>query len=250
MTADYDALAPVYEWLIPDDLVEPGGAAAAFAQVLDALPPGARVLDCAAGVGQLAVGLALRGSDVVATDLSPAMVERTRELARQRGIELHAAVCAWDTLGHLGRGPFDAVFCVGNSLAHTEGRRARRSALSAMRSQLRSGGLLIVTSRNWELVRARGSGLQMPDRLVVRGGVSGIVVYSWTIPDDWGLGHYVDVGVALLHDEAVTAHAQRLSYWPFTVKQLREDMEGCGFVQATSSYRREVERYLVTATAT
>lgn len=40
-------------------------------------PADGRVLDCAAGTGQLAVGLAARGLTVVASNASPVMVERT-----------------------------------------------------------------------------------------------------------------------------------------------------------------------------
>ena len=77
----YEGLAAVYEFLVPDELLEPAGAAAAFAALLDGLPAGARVLDCAAGTGELAVGLALRGFDVTASDASPAMIARARALA-------------------------------------------------------------------------------------------------------------------------------------------------------------------------
>lgn len=78
-------LAGVYEWLVPEPLLTPEGSAAAFADVVGTLPASARVLDCAAGIGQLAVGLALRGFEVVASDASRAMVERARELAARHG---------------------------------------------------------------------------------------------------------------------------------------------------------------------
>ena len=135
----YDDLAAVYEWLVPDGMATPEGAAAAFA---DALPPSGRVLDCAAGTGLLAVGLALRGYEVVATDASPGMVER----AGEHGVDVTAEVRRWDELGGLGE--FDAVLCVGNSLTHAEDRRA---ALAGMRRVAAGGALLAVTSRNWEL---------------------------------------------------------------------------------------------------
>jgi SAM-dependent methyltransferase len=89
----YDALASVYEWLVPDELLEPEGAIAAFAPVVAELPAGGRVLDCAAGTGQLAVGLALRGFDVTATDASGGMVARARALAAARGAELGIERC-------------------------------------------------------------------------------------------------------------------------------------------------------------
>jgi SAM-dependent methyltransferase len=249
VAAEYEALAEVYEWLLPDSLLEPEGAAAAFDHVLAAVPPGGRVLDCAAGTGQLAVGLALRGHEVVATDISAGMVQRTRALARQHGVDVRAEVSGWDDLGHLGLEPFDAVFCVGNSLTHAENVAGRRAALASMRSQLRAEGMLAVTSRNWELVRASGSGLQLPSELVVRDGVPGIVVQSWTIPERWELPHALDIAVILLHDDSIAAHRGRLTFWPFTHEELREDLEACGLTPKDSTYTPSVERYLVTATA-
>src|SRR5215211_3060598 len=119
----YDTLAAVYEFLVPEELLEPEGAAGAFADVLAGLAPGARVLDCAAGTGQLAVGLALRGFDVTATDASAAMVERTRALAAARGVALRTEVRAWkEWAGAAPEQPFDAILCVGNSLPHAGAR--------------------------------------------------------------------------------------------------------------------------------
>ena len=50
---------------------------AASGDLVKSLPPNSRVLDCACGTGQLAVGLASLGLDVVATDASLGMVRGT-----------------------------------------------------------------------------------------------------------------------------------------------------------------------------
>src|SRR5215218_11328404 len=165
----YDELADVYDWLVPDALLTPEGSVEAFAMVTGELRPGARVLDCAAGTGQLAVGLALRGFEVTATDASAAMVARTEGLATRRGATLRAAVCRSDEL-RAGERAFDAVFCVGNSLTHAGPRPARRASLAAMASALAPGGLLVLTSRNWERLRSAQPRLEAADGLVERGG--------------------------------------------------------------------------------
>jgi 2-polyprenyl-3-methyl-5-hydroxy-6-metoxy-1,4-benzoquinol methylase len=109
------------------------------------VPAGARVLDCACGIGLLAIGLAQAGYRAEASDISPAMVARTRALASQRGVDLDARVSAWVDLEP---GPrYDAVFCVGNSLGHV---RDRMPSLRAIVATLNPGGQLLVTSRNWE----------------------------------------------------------------------------------------------------
>ncbi|HET9772331.1 MAG TPA: class I SAM-dependent methyltransferase [Acidimicrobiia bacterium] len=245
----YDTLAGAYDWLVPDALLTPEGSAATFAPWLETLPPGSRVLDCAAGTGQLAVGLALAGFDVVATDASPAMIARTKALAAGHGTPLRAETCAWDELGDHDWGPpFAAVLCVGNSLTHAPGRPARRAALAAMASVLTGGGLLVVTSRNWELVRERAGGVEVADRLVERGGRRALVVHAWTIGDGWGDAHGLDVAVAVLGDDgSVETHREGLRFWPFRHEDLDEDLRAAGFDPAATTYTADAERYLVTA---
>jgi SAM-dependent methyltransferase len=241
----YGTLADVYDFLVVEQLTTPEGSAAAFDGLVE-LAPGSRVLDCAAGTGTLAVGLALRGFDVVATDASEAMIVRTRALAARHAVGLEARVCAWEDLS--GPPAFDAVFCVGNSIPHAEGQAGRRRAFAAMAGVLRPGGLLVVTSRNWELERAQGSRVKVSEELVERDGVRALVVQSWTIVDDWDDMHVMEVVVALIGDDgAVSAHGERLRCWPFRHETLDEDLRAAGLEPASSTYDPELGRYLVTA---
>lgn len=245
MAEQYGTLAEVYDYLVIEELLTPEGSAAAFDGLVE-LAPGARVLDCAAGTGTLAVGLALRGFDVVATDASEAMIARTRELAARHAVNLDAHVCAWEDL----KGPpsFDAVFCIGNSIPHAEGQAARRRAFVAMASVLRPGGRFVVTSRNWELERAQGSRVKVSEELVERDAGRALVVQSWTIPDDWDEMHTMEVVVALIGDDgAVRAHGERLRCWPFRHETLEGDLRAAGLAPETSTYDPEAGRYLVTA---
>ena len=243
----YDAIAGVYDFLVPDALLTPEGSAAAFAEHVE---PGARVLDCACGTGTLAVGLALRGCDVVATDASAAMVARAERLAERRGAAVDASVCAWDDLPTRGwDARFDVVLCVGNSLPHAAGREGRRAALRAMAQTLRPGGLLVVTSRTWEQVREAGSRLQVAEQLVVRDGRRGLPIYAWAIPERWDQPHFFDVAVALVGDDGrVQTHGERFAFWPFTEQELAGDLRDAGLEPASAAAPADkAGRYLVTA---
>jgi SAM-dependent methyltransferase len=245
---DYDTLVDVYDWLVPDEMLTPQGSAAAFLPYLEDLAPAARILDCACGTGHVAVGLALAGRDVVATDASHGMVARTRALAERHGVAIDARECRWEDLPQQGLAPFDAVFCVGNSLAHAPGRAARRTALHAMAGALAPGGVLVLTSRNFELMRATDPGLQVFDRVIERDGRRGVVIYSWWLAEDWDDEHGFDVAVALLGAEGdVRTVGERLRFWPFSHEMLREDLRDAGLEPQTSTYEPDVDRYLVTA---
>jgi SAM-dependent methyltransferase len=232
----YDTLAAAYDWLVPEALLTPEGSAAAFAMVTDELPARARVLDCACGTGTLAVGLALRGFEVSASDASAAMVARTRELAAARGVHVEAAERSWEALED---GPFDAVLCVGNSLTHAAGRDGRRAALAAMRRVLRDGGLVAITSRTWERP------LQDGEDVVERGGRRARVRRAWHPPEREGGPHVLEVSVTV-DDET---WSERLDYWPFSHEELDADLRAAGLEPASSTWDPEVDRYLVTSRA-
>jgi len=246
---EYDALASVYEFLVPEALLDPAGSFAAFREWVDDLGPGAEVLDCACGPGHLAVGLAQAAFAVTATDASSAMTSRTAALADAHRVRLTAATVTWDELPLQGwGGRFAAVFCVGNSITHAEGAAVRRRALHNMSVLLQPGGRLLVTSRNWELVRSRGSHLHIADRLVSRGGRRGLVIHQWDVAEGWAERHRLHVAVALLDagDEVATV-AEELDFWPFRHDELLDDLASAGLRVRTTTYGSDVDRYAVVA---
>ncbi|SOC57686.1 Methyltransferase domain-containing protein [Ornithinimicrobium cerasi] len=246
----YDVLAEVYEWLISDEKLTPAEFAAAFDDVIRLLPSNARVLDCSCGTGQLAVGLAGLGMRVVATDASAAMVRRAGELAEELGASLRKVRAAWHQLtDHFDDASFDMVFCVGNSLHHAEGAKGRMAALESMSRLLRPGGRLVLTSRTWELVRARGSRLDVRDELVRRNGRDALVIYRWEIAPHWEQEHHIEIAVAQVDaDGTVLVRSELLSCWPYRYDELSSQLHSVGLRVETSTFDPEAEGYMVVAT--
>lgn len=249
--AGYAALPDVYEWLMPDTKVSPQGSVAVFGDVVQSLPSHARVLDCSCGTGQLAVGLAELGLDVVASDASSGMVRRTRELAEEHQVSMRTLHAPWkELLRHLDPGTFDLVMCVGNSLTHAEGASGRHTALGAMAELLRPSGRLVLTSRTWELVRARGSRLDVRDHVIRRRGRDGVVIYHWQIEDRWEDEHHLEIAVAQLEAEGVvTTCSERLSFWPYPYQDLVAELQRVGLAVTASNFNPEAEEYRVVAAA-
>jgi SAM-dependent methyltransferase len=247
----YGTLAGVYEYLIPEEVLTPAGSVAEYAPMANAFAPGARVLDCSAGIGLLAIGLAQRGLDVVATDASEAMIERARELTEQYGVEVEARVCPWEELGAQGWDErFDVVFCTGNALSHANGREARRAALAQMAGVLRRGGLLVIDARNWERLRALGTRVEVDDRVRQRGSERALTIHSWRVGDDDDGREplYMDAVIALIDEHgAVTTRRDTLRFCTFTHEQLEDDLRAQGFEPRSNTWDEQVGFYTVTA---
>src|SRR5947209_15264142 len=111
---------------------DPAGGATAFAAWTKDLPAGAPVLDCACGPGHLAVGLALAGHAVTATDASPAMVTRTRALATAAAVALDAEAMTWDELAsRVGPTTFWQLCCTRRRMRLPIGRGSKTRAVRA-----------------------------------------------------------------------------------------------------------------------
>lgn len=248
--AGYEALCEVYEWLLGEDKATPAEAVAVYySDVVGSLPTRARVLDCACGTGQLAVGLAGLGLDVVAADASDGMVRRTAQLASEHGASLRALRASWDELSHhLEDSTFDLVFCVGNSLGHAEGATGRLAALDAMARLLEPGGRLVLTSRNWELVRSAGSRVDVRDRLIRRNDRDAVVSYHWQIAQRWEQEHFLEIVVAQIEPNGgVRACSERLSIWPYRYEDLVAQLRTVGLTPQSTTYDPRGDGYLVVA---
>jgi glycine/sarcosine N-methyltransferase len=177
----YDGLAADYHLVYGDRWDD---AVAHQGEVLDRLirelhGGAADVLDCSCGIGTQAIGLALRGHRVHGTDISERSLERARVEAARLGAEVSFAVADFRDLAAV-TGTFDVVISCDNALPHLLAAAEIASALRAMRSKLRPGGVLIVSIRDYDKERPPPPAPYLaagpPRRLVVR-------MHDWDAPD-------------------------------------------------------------------
>ena len=111
------------------------------------------VLDAACGTGQHALALAALGYNAAGADLSPGMIERARQNAAERELQVRFEVAGFGELGEtFRRGSFDSLLCLGNSLPHVPDQKELAIALLDFASVLKPGGLLLVQNRNFDQV--------------------------------------------------------------------------------------------------
>ena len=107
------------------------------------------VLDCSCGIGTQAIGLALRGHDVLATDLSPASIERARREAASMGAALTFGVADFTRLPEQVEGTFACVLSCDNSVAHLHADEDLARFAAGVAAKLRPGGLALVSLRDY-----------------------------------------------------------------------------------------------------
>ena len=151
----YNDLAPYYHLMFED-------WDALVARQSDALGPlvarlagtgPKRILDATCGIGTQAIGLALKGHEVAAYDLSPTAVARARREATRFGVEMTFGTADLREVDRSVTGPFDLVVSLDNALPHLESDQDLRQALAALRRLLGPDGLFLASVRDYDRLR-------------------------------------------------------------------------------------------------
>ncbi len=127
------------------------------------------VLDCACGTGMQAIALARLGYGVSASDISTKCLAMVRDKAAKQGLTICTKRADFRTL-HPWRGTqFDAVVAMGNSLPMLQQPEEVDQALRSMRRLLRPGAPVIVSVRDYSVLRDAQE-TQMPRIFRMRNG--------------------------------------------------------------------------------
>jgi SAM-dependent methyltransferase len=250
MTEDqYGSLSADYHWFFDDVELFLGSDTPGVRAAMALLQPGARVLDAACGIGVDATALLRRGFNVSASDASEEMVAATRQRLEAAGVrDARVINSAWvDLPASFEPGSFDAIFCVGNSIAHASDAPAMIAALEAFRSILAPTGMLVLDTHDWDLVHRAGSRVEIEPGIVERDGIRCVRTYSWHVPDAFGDPHVLDVAPIFLDGDSATLRTHRVRMWPFTRDELKRRLTAAGFMSIALDSIPGDERYTAIA---
>jgi SAM-dependent methyltransferase len=225
----YDGLSENYHWLYSDDVLSGALELKKNEDVLAKAGPKARILDCSCGTGTLAIPLAKRGFEVSGSDASQGMVEQTMRAARNAGLSIPLHCCTWEELPNHFAGPFDLIFCLGNSIGHARGRDGMLRSLQGMRAVLKPGGKLVLDSRDWEQIRKEKIRFTPYPQWRERAGQRCLPLYIWNFPERFEDAHTIEV--VLLFDSGgnVSLRSYTIVYYPFRYEELVERLRCAGF---------------------
>jgi glycine/sarcosine N-methyltransferase len=221
----YDALADHYHLIFDDWGKAIDRQVRTLQPLLATYAPAAhlKILDCACGIGTQALGLASTGHRVIASDISPAAVNRARQEASRRSLDVHFYVSDITSLKEVAEDKFDVVMAMDNALPHLNHPQLLR-ALRAIASKLERNGLFMASIRDYDKLMVERP-LMQPPVFYGSQGTRRIVHQVWDWLDDsryivhlyitgrfqpesgagWETHHFVSEYRCLLRDELSAA---------------------------------------------
>jgi len=158
VTEFYDRLSPEYRqnmgWDWEAVMREEGATLDRFLARLDGRRRPCSLLDCSCGIGTQAIGLALQGHDVHATDLSTVSIDTARQASADFDVDMTFGVADFRDLGAAVSATFDVVITCDNSIAHCLQDEDLAAALTSMKARLEPGGLLLISLRDYDALVA------------------------------------------------------------------------------------------------
>lgn len=112
----------------------------------------ARILDCACGIGTQAVGLALLGYDITASDISNAEIAEAKKRALKNNVNIRFENADFRNLTKIFSEQFDIVIAMDNALPHMLTKNVLETAVKSIVNQIAMGGMFVASIRDYDVL--------------------------------------------------------------------------------------------------
>lgn len=154
----YDGMATQYDMLFQDWLA----TTKIQADILDKIivsygyDKSIKLLDCACGIGTQAIGLAMLGYTVTASDLSDGELKEAEKRAQTNGVSITFKQADFCKLTKSFQTKFDVVIAMDNALPHMLTKNDLHCAIESISNQTENGGIFIASIRDYnELLKQK-----------------------------------------------------------------------------------------------
>jgi SAM-dependent methyltransferase len=187
----YDLFAAQYHLIVEDWESEIRRTGEALAPFLPPCEASGSILDCACGIGTQALALASLGYRVDGSDLSPRAVDRILTEAAHRGLSIRVWVDDMRSLAKAPSADYQAVLCMGNSLAHLEDEADLCATFRAIHDRTRPGGKILLGFRDYRPYRGPGCHTMPAPVVYSTGAKRRIFLQVWDWLDEYNYLNHV-----------------------------------------------------------
>lgn len=148
----YDNLASQYDKLFLDWQVAVKEQAVILDKLFkdDGYDNKAKILDCACGIGTQAIGLAMLGYSVTASDISIFEIEEAKKIANENNVVIDFKNADFRKLSKHFSQKFDIIIAMDNALPHMLTKEDMEKAICSITGQMQSGGMFVASIRDYD----------------------------------------------------------------------------------------------------
>jgi len=222
----YDDLAESYSFIYPDWQKAVKRQSLIIDKIIN--QPGATLLDCSCGIGTQAIGLALKGYKVHATDISSKEIENAKQSAIDMKANLSFGIADFRTLDKQVDGKYNVVISFDNSLPHLLSDSELTTALQAMHNKLEKEGKIFISVRDYDLLLAEKPTSTLPQ---ITKEENGEKIYFQTWEWDKELPIYkTNIFILILENGSWKVSNSSTMYRALKRKELTKLLEDTGYV--------------------
>jgi SAM-dependent methyltransferase len=229
MTDFYDQLTPFYHLIYGDWEAAVEQQATQLSNIIQETwgEQGNSILDVSCGIGTQTIGLAAKGYQVTASDLSAKEVERARKEAQKRNLEIEFSVCDMRKAYQHHQAEFDVVICCDNSIPHLLTDEDILQALRQMYACTCAGGGCLLTMRDYDR-EPKGKGIMKPYGVREKAGKRYLIFQAWDFE-----GEHYDLSFYFVEDDGsanlINTHVMRSRYYALSPNHMMQLMKKAGF---------------------
>ncbi len=184
------------------------------------------ILDVSCGIGTQALGLSWLGYQVTGSDLSAGAIERARQEAQTRGLNIDFSVADMRAAFDHHRRKFDLVIACDNAIPHLLSDEEILKAFQQFYLCVRPGGGVLISVRDYDQEIREGIQVK-PYSVRVEGGKRYFIFQAWDFKGD-----VYEISMYIVEDEregACVTHVMRSQYYAIGTNQLADLMRAAGF---------------------
>lgn len=176
----YDQLASVYHLIFSDWEKAIKKGAEELGQILRryGINSSGSILDVSCGIGTQAIGLSKKGYKVTGSDLSAVAIQRARNEAKKRGLDIELSVADMRQVSKHHNRQFDVVISCHNSVTHLQNDPDIIKAFQEFYQCTKSDGICLINVRDYDN-EERGKGKFKPLGVRVENDIKWIIFQIW-----------------------------------------------------------------------
>ena len=186
-----------------------------------------KILDCSCGTGMQTIDLAKAGYQIVGTDISQEMINIAKKKTDKESLSIEFIRSSWLDLDKNTEGPFDAIICWGPSICHCKDQEDMYNALKSMYDSLKTDGILLIDSRDWEKMLERNitylfKGINEHEKHTI------IPLFNWKLNELYK-ENKLDIIYMLQENEKINMDVFELSFFPYSVEFFKKVIQFAQF---------------------